>query len=383
MLLPPADALLPSGVPFAEHWLAEARALAGQAPAAAARSAPPTCAAHGALPRLDALERDRLAPPARAAAASAAAASAAAASAAAASAAAASAAAASAAAASAAPPRRRRLASAGGDGACVTSGGQAGVECWMVCMDASALPCAPAQARCFDKVTGRDADGADHCPSSPVESSCDLRCDAAGAGVDAPPDAAAAGRSAFCDGGGTAMNMQGFQSALFPPAAQAAAGVRARAACVNLFLREWRLDSAGKFAAGCLGVVALGIGVEIVGLLRARALRACARSKLARLAVTVATCALQLFIGYLLMLAAMAYNAELFVSVLCGLVLGHALARFAGAAGASEADAGGEVDPCCPKSERELLAPVERGAGASDKFATDVLVAEAAQHKCV
>jgi hypothetical protein len=165
---------------------------------------------------------------------------------------------------------------------------------------------------------------------------------------------AAVGAEPFCVGPGVSMYMQGFAATTrYPGAAGAAAP---RAACVTLFFRSWVLDTPCKFAAGCLGLVGLGLLVELVAQVRARFVKQPSRSKLARHAVALACHALQLFIGYLLMLAAMIYNAELFASVICGLVLGHALGRVYGVgAHTADADKSESVDACCAKPEAGLL----------------------------
>lgn len=170
--------------------------------------------------------------------------------------------------------------------------------------------------------------------------------------------AAHADGAPFCVGAGVTMYMEGFATATRYPGAAGAAAPRAE--CVTLWFRGWVLDSPGKFAAGCLGVVALGLLVEAIGQLRARFLKLPSRPPRARHAVAIGCHALQIFIGYLLMLAAMTFNAEVFAAVICGLVLGHALGRVygVGAAGveASTSESASEsAKACCAKPDAGLL----------------------------
>lgn len=183
----------------------------------------------------------------------------------------------------------------------------------------------------------------------------------------------------FCVGQGVVMYMDGFATTTrYPGAANDAAP---RAACLTLFFRGWVLDSPGKFAAGCLGIVGLGLLVELIAQVRARFVQNPSRSTLARHAVALSCHALQLFIGYLLMLAAMTYNAEIFAAVICGLVLGHAIGRVYGVgAHAADADTKSEsVDACCAKPEAGLLASKgAHGAGAPADESVTVTVQPAA-----
>ena len=153
----------------------------------------------------------------------------------------------------------------------------------------------------------------------------------------------------FCSGAGTDMHMTGF--AFFPTD------------CVIYLFREWRLDSAAKFAFAVLGTVLLGVLTEwlthfrreklapssatrlkgrprlwhvamaAIFTIQARAAAdAAARpparptdrpsfappaSPLTRLSHPQAT------LGYFLMLVAMTYQGELFIAVIAGLGLGH------------------------------------------------------------
>jgi len=101
--------------------------------------------------------------------------------------------------------------------------------------------------------------------------------------------------------------------------------------CVALLFEAWVLDSQLKFALGCLGTAAVGVLVEWIVHSR-RKLQAALGTRLdtrAKQAAYKATMlgiyATQVFLGYMLMLVAMTYEAELFMMVVVGLSLGHGL----------------------------------------------------------
>jgi hypothetical protein len=88
-------------------------------------------------------------------------------------------------------------------------------------------------------------------------------------------------------------------------------------------LSTWTLDSAGKFAAACAGTLALGLLLQYLTLRRVGLARRRRSASLA--AQTLVLYFLQTVLSYLLMLVAMTYSAELFVSMAAGLTLGYAL----------------------------------------------------------
>jgi hypothetical protein len=140
--------------------------------------------------------------------------------------------------------------------------------------------------------------------------------------------------SGFCGGSGMAMYMDGFQSAF-----------GRQNTCIALFISAFKLDTAAKFVAGMLGVVALGILAEaLVSVRRARA----AKGVAGRLEASLGY-GLQLALGYLLMLAAMTYAVELFISAVTGVAIGHALFRTDRAA----------APPCCAPYVRSSSSGVD------------------------
>ena len=138
----------------------------------------------------------------------------------------------------------------------------------------------------------------------------------------------------FCGDATGAMYMNGFQSAF-----------SRQSTCLALFVNAFTLDTAAKFIVACFGVLALGILAEaLVAFRRSRAEKALA----GRFEAAVGY-GLQLALGYLLMLAAMTYAVELFVSAITGVAIGHALFRTDRAA----------APPCCAPERAGVEAPLE------------------------
>ena len=140
--------------------------------------------------------------------------------------------------------------------------------------------------------------------------------------------------SGFCSGSGMAMFMNGFSSAFAK-----------RNTCIALYVDAFTLDTAVKFVAAMFGVLALGILAEaLVAFRRSRAEKALAGRFEAAIGY-----GLQLALGYLLMLAAMTYAVELFVSAITGVAIGHALFRTDRAV----------APPCCAPERAGVEAPLE------------------------
>eukprot|EP00088_Acartia_fossae_P012261 TRINITY_DN16319_c0_g1_i1.p1 TRINITY_DN16319_c0_g1~~TRINITY_DN16319_c0_g1_i1.p1 ORF type:complete len:651 (-),score=90.21 TRINITY_DN16319_c0_g1_i1:261-2159(-) len=137
----------------------------------------------------------------------------------------------------------------------------------------------------------------------------------------------------FClPGTGTDMYMNGFQ-----------VSGKSNNACVILFFESWVLDSRLKFAFGCLGCILLGVVVE--GLLCFRRLLQSRKilrvlSSLTRRVSIIVLFGFNIAAGYLAMLVAMTYSVELFICMVIGLVIGHAIFN-------TSAPVGESVDPCC------------------------------------
>ena len=116
--------------------------------------------------------------------------------------------------------------------------------------------------------------------------------------------------------------------------------------CVVLWNSAWILDTRIKFLCGCMGVFFFGVASEALGHIR-RELRPKTAAQLAkpggRVTLTLGYVA-QLAAGYMLMLAAMTYQVEIFVFGLAGLGVGyHHLNQ--------DASVPERVDPCCADVE--------------------------------
>jgi len=113
--------------------------------------------------------------------------------------------------------------------------------------------------------------------------------------------------------------------------------------CVILLFKSWILNTRTKFIIGCVGVVILGIAIEALLCLR-RSLQS--RKLLLRISSPIRRVLIILLFGvnvasgYFAMLVAMTYSVELFMCMVAGLLLGHAIFN-------SEAAVGESVDPCC------------------------------------
>lgn len=207
----------------------------------------------------------------------------------------------------------------------------AGVMCWTQCQDPSNLPCGTS-AQCVDTVTGEIVDGNDHCPESDM-SLCELQCvediSDGGNSTDSNSD--------FCYGSGVTMYMDGFYSTLQEE--------KGDTACVNLFFTEWTLDNGTKYALGCMGIFLVGMFVEFLTFCRKKIVKSFPWS-IGRDVVMVVLHGTQVFFGYLLMLAAMTYNVELFVMVLLGVMAGYACFNLAAPPKAN-------LDPCCANGDED------------------------------
>eukprot|EP00566_Odontella_aurita_P000205 CAMPEP_0113547266 /NCGR_PEP_ID=MMETSP0015_2-20120614/12260_1 /TAXON_ID=2838 /ORGANISM="Odontella" /LENGTH=243 /DNA_ID=CAMNT_0000447801 /DNA_START=1 /DNA_END=732 /DNA_ORIENTATION=- /assembly_acc=CAM_ASM_000160 len=119
----------------------------------------------------------------------------------------------------------------------------------------------------------------------------------------------------FCTGS-TAMYMSGFRFVL--------ASGDGSMPCLNLFFETWTLDSPAKFVFGALFVFILAAMNEGLSALR-RGVRRWMGPGKRRKALSVVTHAIQATMGYVLMLAAMTYAAEMLLAVICGMATGYAL----------------------------------------------------------
>ncbi|KAL9179401.1 hypothetical protein ACHAXT_008691 [Thalassiosira profunda] len=93
--------------------------------------------------------------------------------------------------------------------------------------------------------------------------------------------------------------------------------------CVIYLFQSWVLTTPGKFTLAALGSILFGILLEFVLWKRRTvyALPAGAR----RLCLSALVYGVQLTMGYFIMLVIMTYSAPLFISTVCGMVVGHVL----------------------------------------------------------
>jgi hypothetical protein len=113
----------------------------------------------------------------------------------------------------------------------------------------------------------------------------------------------------FCYGG-TSMYMDGFQWL--------------GSTCVIYLFPSLVLNSAGALVLACFATIAFGMALEWVILRRRITVTQCAPG-MKRLAVSAGFYAVQLTMGYAIMLVVMIYSIPLFVSVVAGIVGGHIL----------------------------------------------------------
>ena len=93
--------------------------------------------------------------------------------------------------------------------------------------------------------------------------------------------------------------------------------------CVIFLFRSWVLTTPGQFAAACFGTILFGIALEVV-LYKRKAVYAMEPGNL-RLCLSVLVYALQLSMGYFIMLIIMTYSGPLFVCTVGGLMIGHVI----------------------------------------------------------
>ena len=193
--------------------------------------------------------------------------------------------------------------------------GEGEIYCWMQCMPTKAVGDCPAEdIKCADpegKIWPNET--AEMCPD------CQLRCER-------PPDPET---NRVCNPRFTpvSMYMSGFTW-----------GWNGNDPCLVYLFQGIVLDSEWKFVVACF--VTVGLALACDGLGRVRVLLEARPGWLATAGATVIFFA-QAFLSYALMLVAMTYKGELFLSLLAGLAMGYAVGRARGAKSVES------VELCC------------------------------------
>eukprot|EP00397_Hematodinium_sp_SG-2012_P016980 GEMP01017342.1.p1 GENE.GEMP01017342.1~~GEMP01017342.1.p1 ORF type:complete len:570 (+),score=113.93 GEMP01017342.1:28-1710(+) len=163
--------------------------------------------------------------------------------------------------------------------------------------------------------------------------------------------------STFCVAGmDTDMFMQGFSSLLF--------GSKDNG-CLVFFFPGWTVNSWWKFALAFMGYFAIGLSSEILIAYRRTQARKNARSWM-----KLASYALNVWLGYIVMLGAMTYAYEMFFATIAGLTVGHAYYNMRDKSQRISA-----TTPCCA-SRGILVAP----AASSSRLGAIAAVAGGVRH---
>jgi hypothetical protein len=121
--------------------------------------------------------------------------------------------------------------------------------------------------------------------------------------------------NSYCLGKGTSMIMTGFESQISSN----------DPLCINLLFPEWTLDSSVKFTFACLGVLALGLFIQYLTVLKMKTRHlTIITTELQRRVIRMLLFGIQIVSTYCIMLVTMTYSVELFVMVAIGLTAGYA-----------------------------------------------------------
>ncbi len=196
---------------------------------------------------------------------------------------------------------------------CVTADGDPGITCWMTCQSVASLPCGQS-AECVNPATGALSNG-----DTETCSKCKPQCPAQSASpvFSATNLSSGVQSTGFCYGPGVIMFMEGFASLL--------GGRSGATACLNFLVVGWSLDSPLKFALACAATLLMGVAVHYLTLLRVSLPLSHKPGSRRYNAIALLLHAVQVLLGYFLMLVAMTYSVELFCMVLLGLSAGYAL----------------------------------------------------------
>jgi len=224
--------------------------------------------------------------------------------------------------------------------------------CWLTCADASHLSCTGAEVpTCVNKNTGAHWTKADgHCHS------CEPQC-AAPSSTQAPTHSPDDSSPAFCNGIPSSMHMDGFTL-----------DGTSTAPCTVLFFRSWAMNDRTKMALGAIGTFLLGVGTEWLVYIRRQYSKSNSNSKKI---IKTLLYGLNVFAGYMLMLAAMTYSVAIFTMVIGGLTIGHGIFNW-------NAEVGETTDPCCSGQNESRAKSTD-----SSRSLHSVLDASAGEHNVV
>ena len=161
----------------------------------------------------------------------------------------------------------------------------------------------------------------------------------------------------YCTGSGTNMMMNGF---VWIP--------KGNNPCLVLFFESWLIDNDFKLTLSVIGVFLLGVSNAFANQYRDYVwrLRSDRKEEILSQAIHTSLGALQLSIGYFLMLVAMTYVFIYFAAAVVGLALGQVLV--ASRNGSTTLNAA-QKDSCCGSSVT-LRTPSMAGSGKMDKYFT-------------
>lgn len=197
--------------------------------------------------------------------------------------------------------------------------------CWMGCYPLPKECPDPALATCFSEVTNVTC--STEKGGKPMDPTCKWAC--------LPESAKAIQPKDFCNGR-MGMLMFGFDFS-----------GNKNNPCIVLFFEAWTLDTPLKFVLALIGVAGMGFCIEALMAMRRKILKRGPPfhrlRPLSRKSLIITIFGLKLVLGYLAMLVAMTYSFELFLFVIIGFVIGHAIFNI-------NSDLGQSIDPCCSSS---------------------------------
>lgn len=195
--------------------------------------------------------------------------------------------------------------------------GQGEMWCWMQCVNVDHIGCEASEAICWSDSLNQE------CLNGPEDhdASCRPKCAPSedSDGHEGHEAASPAAEDGFCNGMVTDMHMTGFvwSSEDIP--------------CLVYLFQGLELTSATRFWIAVCGTFLAGVLAEFLVMLRRRlatvgpSVRGKGKTAIFGKALHLAMYALTRTVGYLVMLFAMMYSYEMFIAVIMGLTVGHAL----------------------------------------------------------